>query len=208
MNTKQHSNEATNPQSNGDSSGQHSKRSVAVISIGQPFPDPQFQFTPDGACLSIDGGLSLLVKLSHPTKNEVRSFKRMKAYGLYRDETLPHGLVLWHFGGTFIQESLFDPRLEETIRKESVSWFLDRQANMCLRYLVDHNGIVRALAMLGMDWDFVNLLISVWTNPALDWGQYQQRYWDLAQRRTPQQLWASASDKFSVRKCIDLEDAA
>jgi len=148
-----------------------------------------------------------MVRMENPSRKEVEEFRRMKAYGLYAGNGFPHGVLVWRFSDSLSFETPFNPRREETIRSEGVRKFLCGESNICRRLLLDEKGIVRALGILGMDWELVGLLRGIWGNPQLDWSDYEERYSRLIAGTSSQELWAKAR-KWPVTKHLTGSNAS
>lgn len=163
-----------------------------MISVGAPYPGAVP--SAEGAHLAIGETLNIIVKLDGPTAKEIKAFRSIKAYGFYKEDDLPHGLLLWDFGNAFAapSETPFNPRLEESSRPDQMKGFLEGRTNACQRILIDEDGIVRAISLLGMDGELIDILRETWANPDLDWSEYDGRYFDLIARKSTAELWKRA----------------
>ena len=161
----------------------------SMMGVGQLYPGA----LPGMGCqLSIGTTLNIAVRMENPSDKEVTAFRSIQGYGFYQGKDLPHGLLLWHFGNERDVETPFNPRLEETVRPQDMQRFLNGKKNACQRVLLDENGIVKAIALLGLDWKLVELLRKTWSDPNLDWAEYDSRYASLATRRSTSDLWRRA----------------
>lgn len=160
-----------------------------VISVGELYPGPLPSM---GSQIGLMDVLSVMIRLHGLSKEEVKAFRRLDAYGFYAAPDFPHGLLLWKFAGSLLFETPFNPRLEETMRPDEVRAFLRGKANICRRTLLDEHGTVKAFGFLGMDWELVDILKKTWGDPTLDWSDYDERYKRLASRASIKELWDKA----------------
>lgn len=159
------------------------------LSVGERYPG---MIPPMGAHLALTDTLNVVIRMNQPSAREVKEFRRMKAYGFYADDAFPHGILIWHFSDSLSFETPFNPRREETLRLNEVRAFLEGNANICQRVLLDEHGTVQAIGVLGMHWELVELLCKTWGDPDLDWSDYETRYEKLIEKASTPKLWANA----------------
>ena len=172
------------------SQGQEAYREkMLLLQVGSRFPGV---VPPMGISLSIGTTLNIVARIEHPSKKEIRAFRHTKEYGLYQGADLPHGLLIWRFSDSFGCETPFNPRLEETVRHGDVQRFLRGEVNACQRILIDETGTVRAVCLLGLDGDLVTSLRQLWSDPDVDWSDYELRYEKLMNWKSSDDVWRSA----------------
>jgi len=161
-----------------------------VVEVGKPYPGdiPYFY----GSTIRITSTFEMLTRMNNITEKEIQAFQNMTGYGLYQSKDLPHGLLIWRFNDDLFCETPFNPRKEEYARPKEVHSFLQGDFNACQCVLIDERGIVRALGVMWMDLGFVETLRNLWSDPNLDWSDYDDQYIELTNKKTQAQLWRKA----------------
>ena len=160
-----------------------------LFSVGERYPGTT---PPMGCQICLTDTLEVVVRMEKPSGKEVEQFRRMNAYGFYAGSDFPHGILIWHFSDSLSFETPFNPRREEIVRSDEVRAFLGGKINACRRVLLDENGTVRAIGLLGLDWELVGLLQEKWGDLNLDWSDYEERYGRLIAGASSQELWTKA----------------
>lgn len=175
--------------------GRPSLEGYSVFSVGERYPG---ELPPMGNHLLMGNCLQMIVRMQRPSPKEVEGFRKIQAYGFYVGSDLPQGVLIWDFGQSLSSETPFNPRREEIIRPDEVRAFLCGEVNLCQRVLLDENGTVLAIGMLGMDWQLIGLLKSMWGDPNRDWSDYEDRYMQLSATTSTKKMWSKAQ-KWKVK---------
>ena len=138
-----------------------------------------------GGKLAMDnyGALSLYCMMQAPSPEEVTGFKTLRAIGLYQPPEFKQGLCLWQFNNLVV-ETPFNPSLYPDNRVKQMG-----EADMMYRFLVDGAGILRSINVVGLQFDFLQTMKSIWTDPTLDWGDYSERITWLYSNFNTDELW-------------------
>ena len=130
------------------------------------------------------GGLALYGQMPNPAPEDIQDFKKLRAIGLYRTPAFKQGLCLWQFNNNLFYETPFNPSLYPDNRVKQMG-----EADMMYRFLVDGAGILRSMNVVGLQFDFLQTMKSIWTDPTLDWGDYSERITWLYSNFNTDELW-------------------
>lgn len=146
------------------------------------------------------GELTLFTIITKPRQDEIKDFKRLHAFGLYRTGDLKGGLWLWQFSKTFIQETPFNPTMYSDDRVKRMG-----RTNMMWRFLLDEHGIIRAMGVHWLHHDFLDMAKAIWTNPDIEWGDYSERLTRLYAHNTTRDLWNRSANKWITKDHLSLD---
>lgn len=156
--------------------------------VGEKYPVTE---SFEGATLTLTPkGMTLLCVLPALTEAGHKGFKSLKAYGIYGGA---YPLVIWQFENDWLLETPFNPALEREIRPEAMDLFLTEKGNVMERILLDECSVVQTIVRAGLQWDFIEALKKVWSDPEMDWDGYASWLADTHSEFGTEQLWEKAA---------------